>query len=119
MIAFFLSWYEAVMIWWPSRALHVCYALLVCYFLYTQSLGADSNAGNDYDEYVTQWAVVLMNLIVTWANVPRVQKEIELGTWRPWAGGFRWCCGSLPVLEGSCCCPPAGATEREKLAVAV
>merc|ERR1712232_1554636 len=108
--AFFISWFETVMIWFPNRILHGVYAAVVVGFIMTQTQNdfevGDGNTSNNYYEVIPQWTAILLNLIVAWANCPRVQREIEEGKWKPWLGCCHCCCPSVEVLDGNCCCPP-------------
>jgi hypothetical protein len=98
--AFFVCWFETVMFWWKSKALHIFYACLVLGFLVTFDTYSIHTAA-------IEWAVLGCHFVVVWYREPIVRKEFEEGSWRPWVGCCGFCCPTIEAdPEGTNCCPP-------------
>lgn len=108
LFAFFMCWFESVMIWCNSKYLHIFYACDVFFFIFTQlDPQGKTDVHLDYHEFIPQWTVIFLHVAVVWYNAPRVQREIQEGTFKGWYMCCHCCCPTLPARRGpNVLCPP-------------
>jgi len=96
--AYCLCWLESVMFWWPNKLLHVGYGILMVVWI---------RMPWENVKIFIEWAVLAGHLLIVWHKAPRVQLEVQQGTWKPWLGSCHCCCPFIEVLPGGTnWCPP-------------
>ncbi|CAK0831189.1 unnamed protein product [Prorocentrum cordatum] len=102
LIMFLGLWLETVMLWCPSRILHVVYFVTVpievLAFAFSGRFYIETGIPYIYGhpEIVLEWLLIFAHFVVVWLRFPAVSAAVgDDGTWRPWVCCFADCCPDL------------------------